>query len=93
MKPGDVKPTIAVGSDTIVDAVPKVRRNMNAVGIDGVDYRLPPGLLDEAFVRDLTSMEGTEMVKKYSLVPWGAIDESDQSHKKLGESQKQKQQQ
>ena len=74
-------------------AVAEAWRNINAVGIDGVDYRLPPGLLDEAFVRDLTSMEGAEMVKKYSLVPWGAIDESDQSHKKLGESQKQKQQQ
>ena len=93
MEPGDEKPTIAVSSDTTVNAVPKVRRHINAVGIDGLDYRLPPGLLDEAFVRDLTSMEGTEMVKKYSLVPWGAIDESDQSHKKLCESQKQKQQQ
>ena len=92
MKPGDVKPTIAVGSDAVVDAVPKVRRHINAVGIDGVDYRLPPGLLDEAFARDLTNMEGAEMVKKYSLVPWGAIDGSDQSHKKLGDSQEQQQQ-
>jgi hypothetical protein len=92
MKSGDVRATIAAGSDTSVDAMPKVRRHINPVGIDGVDYRLPPGLLDEAFVQDLTSMEGAEMVKKYSLVPWGAIDESDQSHKKLGESQKQKQQ-
>ncbi|KAM0691519.1 hypothetical protein Q7P36_010290 [Cladosporium allicinum] len=93
MKPGDVKPNIAVGSDTIVDAVPKVRRNINAVGIDGVDYRLPPGLLDEAFVQDLTNMEGAELVKKHSLVAWGAFNESDGSHKKLGDSQEQQQQQ
>jgi hypothetical protein len=43
MKPDEEKPTIATNSDTSASAVSvlKVRRNINAVGIDGVgvDYQ------------------------------------------------------
>ena len=54
--------------------VPQNGRKINMVSTNGVDYHLPPGLLDEAFVHNLTNMEGDEFVKKYSLVPWGAVD-------------------
>jgi hypothetical protein len=48
----------------------------DTVGIDGFEYRLPPGLLDEAFVEDLMKMEREEFVRKYSLVPRDGRTES-----------------
>jgi hypothetical protein len=49
----------------------------DTVGIDGFEYHLTPGLLDEAFVEDLMKMEREEFVRKYSLVPRDITDGSD----------------
>jgi hypothetical protein len=84
----DKTPAIAAGSAPRTTSGPP-----NAVGIDGVDYQLPPGLSDEAFVRDLLNMEGDELVRKYSLVPCGAVAGSDKSCDKFQDRQQQQQQQ
>jgi len=72
----DNKPAVAAGSAASVASVPKVR-NHNTVGVDGVEYHLPPGLLDEAFVEDLMKTEREEFVRRYSLVPRDVADGSD----------------
>jgi hypothetical protein len=84
----DKTPGIAAGSAPRTTSGPP-----NAVGIDGVDYHLPPGLSNEAFVQDMLNMEGDELVRKYSLVPWGAVTGSEKSDEKLEDKQQQQQQQ
>jgi hypothetical protein len=82
MEPVDKTPAIAAGSAPRTTSGPP-----NAVGIDGVDYHLPPGLADEAFVQDLLNMEGDELVRKYDLVPRDAVGGSEKSCEKLEDKQ------
>ncbi|KAK3632821.1 hypothetical protein LTR56_016144 [Elasticomyces elasticus] len=57
-------------------SMPGVRKNINAVTIDGHDYHLTTELHEE-FMHDFHNMAGDAMVKKYALVKVHTADERD----------------
>ena len=64
------KSRVAPAKGSKFDYVPTSCARLDAVVLDGYDYYIEVGVLNEAFVEDMLKLSSKEMIEKYKLKPY-----------------------